>query len=143
MSALFPPHFAKKSQKQSATPKSSSFSAQLALLGALNRLASAHNVAVVVLSHVSTRIRYNSRAFLVPALDTKEWDDNFASRIALFRDTAPNFWSTQPETAETELLARLRYAGIVKAHGQSSIDQETLRDIVAFGLNDVSAKLLP
>jgi hypothetical protein len=142
VSTLFPPHYSRKAHSKPATPKATNHSVQLVLLGALGRIASAHNVAVVVLSHVSTRIRHGAGAFLIPSQDTREWDEKFASRIALFRDFASiAAWENaqRHDASEQEVLARLRYAGIVKVHGKSSMDHEGFRDMVPFGIDAVGA----
>jgi hypothetical protein len=149
ISTLFPPPYRKgPNNKTQATPKPSSQSAQSALVTALTRFASTHNVAVVVLSQVITRIRHNEsgisgRAFLIPAQDAKEWDAGFASRVGIFRDFVPiSAWNVKRDGVAEDLEQRFRYAGLIKANGRNGMDQDGYQGIVPFGLSSASLSLI-
>src|ERR1700744_1714539 len=129
ISHLFPLPFSRGSSKTSSTPRTPTPALQLALLSDLNRIASSCNLAVVITSHVSTRVRQPNGALLVAAHGSKDWDDGFSSRLALFRDFPPNVNSPDPN------LARLRYAGVIKAYGVSKLENDSISDIIPFTIS--------
>jgi hypothetical protein len=91
---------------------------QSTLLGALSKLASARQTAVLITSFVSTRVRQTGRASLVASHGSKDWDEKLSSRIVLFRDFGPH--------------SRLRRAGILKAHGASCVENDQFSEVVGF-----------
>jgi hypothetical protein len=140
VSHLFPLlPFSRGSNKTSSAQRSAAAALQLTLLADLNRLASMRNLAVVVTSHVSTRVRQPSGALLVAAHGSKDWDDGFSSRLAIFRDFPPRKETT--EDASDLNLARLRYAGVIKAYGANKLENDSISDIIPFTISIVALPL--
>lgn len=137
ISHLFPLPFSRSSSKTSSIPRTPTSALQLTLLGDLNRIASSCNLAVVITSHVGTRVRHPNGALLVAAHGSKDWDDGFSSRLAIFRDFPPNMES-KSSGAEDPNLARLRYAGIIKAYGVSKLENDSIIEIIPFTLSLVA-----
>ena len=136
ISHLFPLPYSRGSSKTSSIPRTPTSALQLTLLSDLNRIASSCNLAVVITSHVSTRVRQPNGASLVAAHGSKDWDDGFSSRLALFRDFPPKMDTVDPN------LARLRYAGVIKAYGVSKLENDSISEIVPFTLSSVVLPLL-
>jgi hypothetical protein len=136
ISHLFPLPFSRGSSKTSSVPRTPTPALQLTLLSDLNRIASSCNLAVVITSHVNTRVRQPNGALLVAAHGSKDWDDGFSSRLALFRDFPSNVNTVDPN------LARLRYAGVIKAYGVSKLENDSITEIVPFTLSSVVPPLL-
>ncbi|KAI9663038.1 MAG: hypothetical protein M1821_008086 [Bathelium mastoideum] len=114
------------------------------LVSALNKLAAMRNIAVLVTSQMMTRVLPSgagTRAILMPALSSKEWDTGVASKVVLFRDwpTDELRRSSQEKGVDEKLRAKLdqvRFAGVVKANGiplgESSSQGITLGNVVSF-----------
>ncbi|KAF2673477.1 P-loop containing nucleoside triphosphate hydrolase protein [Microthyrium microscopicum] len=138
VSCLFPlPPAKTPGQKPAGTPmKSTQSILQSTLLSALSRIASTHNIAVLITSQVSTRIRQFGGALLVTSMSSRDWDEPIASRIVLFRDFPPP--SLDKEEFEEErgpaILQKLRYAGIMKAHGVGMIENDRFKDVYPFSI---------
>lgn len=113
--------------------------AQSTLLTALGKIAASHNVAVLINSYVSTRMRSAGGALLVATHGSKDWDQNLSSRLVFFRDFPPRHVSQQHGKSKErdEALRHLRFAGIVKAHGMSGVENDMLRNLVPFILSAV------
>ena len=137
VTVLFPPAAAKPAAKTQSTPRSTNAALQSVLLNALSRIAATCNVAVVINSYVSTRLRQIGVALLAATHSSKEWDEQLASRIVLFRDFPPRVVSQSKSRMHGNLLGTLRYAGIIKAHGQSAIENDKLSNVVSFSISDV------
>lgn len=129
---LFPLPVSRSSSKSSSMPRTLTSALQLTLLSDLNRIASSCNLAVLVTSHVSTRVRQPGGALLVAAHGSKDWDDGFSSRFAIFRDFPPSTGAADPN------LARLRYAGVIKAYGVSKLERDSISEIIPFTVSSVS-----
>jgi hypothetical protein len=142
ISHLFPVLFSRNSFKTSSTPRTATTSLQLTLLGALNRIASTCNLAVVITSHVSTRVRQPNGALLVATHGSKDWDEGFSSRLAIFRDfpSTVNLNSPLDDTDDPNLV-RLRYAGVIKAYGVSKLENDSFSEVIPFTFSLVA--LLP
>lgn len=78
------------------------------LVSALNKLAVLNNVAVIVTTGCSDRMRYDSGmgAAMVPGVGGVEWDSGVCNRFVVFRD-----YNT-------------RYIGVQKCHGRSLISRD-------------------
>lgn len=78
------------------------------LISALNKIATINNVAVVVSTGCSTRMRHDSglSAALVPGLGGVEWDGGVWTRLVVFRDFGT------------------RFVGVQKCHGRSVVPRE-------------------
>jgi hypothetical protein len=112
---------------------------QSTLLSAFGKIAASHNVAVLINSYVSTRIRHTGGAILVATHGSKEWDDQLSSRMVFFRDFPPRTpgKSCCSSLQQGDLLAKLRFAGIIKAHGLSAIENDTFNNVVPFSMSNV------
>jgi hypothetical protein len=142
VSVLFPPTAPKAGPKGQSTPKTGNTALHSTLLSALNKIAASHNVAVLLSSYVSTRMRQDAGALLVAAQGSKDWDDQLSSRIIVFRDFPPHVTSKQSNKRSSDHakpLERLRYAGIIKAQGKSTIENDIFHDIVPFSISDVGS----
>lgn len=137
---LFPPP-SSKPVRWPSTARTGTANLQSTLLSTLSKIAASHNLAVLLNTYVSTRIRSNAGAVLVASHGSKDWDNQLSSRVVLFRDFPPSInGQVAGNSAKDrgELLSRLRYAGIIKAHGASAIDNDMFNDVVSFSLLKVS-----
>jgi hypothetical protein len=107
----------------------------------LGRIASLHDIAVVLSCQTITRIREGSRALLVPAISGTEWDNGISTRLVLFRDWVPaqGKWND----SDSNRLQRARFAGVVKVNGVISADEGGVGNVVPFtiegtGLQDLA-----
>lgn len=113
-------------------------------LASLTRIASSHNIAIVLTSDATTRFRYESKAMLVGSMGGKEWEEPLSSRIALFREFPPQSLPHENilEQHNDMLLDRLRYAGVMKANGIITVENDAFRDVVPFTISN-SGTILP
>lgn len=82
------------------------------LISDLGKLAAIENMAIVLISQMTTRIRDEARAALYPAIAGNAWESGIATRIVLFRD----WLSQEPETSsQGETASGVRFAGVTKA----------------------------
>lgn len=102
------------------------------LVNALSRVASVHNLAVLVTSHTVTRVRPNQGAMLLPALTGSEWNAGLSTQLILFRDWPPRDKSRKPE--ERELWARLRYIGLIKINGRLCVEEGQFETVVPIAI---------
>lgn len=106
----------------------------------LGRIASLHDIAVLLSCQTITRIREGSRATLVPAISGTEWDSGISTRLVLFRDWVPG--QGKWNDADSNRLRRARFAGLVKVNGVISADEGGVGNVVPFTIEGVS-HLLP
>jgi hypothetical protein len=140
VSMLFPPAPSRTGSKVQSTPRTINAALQSTLLNALNKIAASNNVAVLLSTYVSTRMRQTAGALLVATHGSKDWEDQLSSRIIIFRDFPPRIAGKHPYNKlndQTKSLERLRYAGIIKAHGKSTIEDDMFHDLVPFSISDV------
>ncbi|KAI9768400.1 MAG: hypothetical protein M1835_006882 [Candelina submexicana] len=95
----------------------------------LSKLAATKNIAVLLTSQTTTKVRAETGAVLHPALSGKGWDRGLTNRIVLFRDWPP---SPVDNTQHPEDILALRYAGVVKAGGVLQSGLEGLGSVVPF-----------
>ena len=82
-------------------------------ISTLGRLAATRNIAILLLSQTTTKIRSDVGAMLNPAISGTGWDNAIANRVILFRD-----WLLQNENGETPgPHPDVRFAGVLKAKG--------------------------
>ncbi|KAI9704731.1 MAG: hypothetical protein M1836_006511 [Candelina mexicana] len=109
----------------------------------LSKLAATKNIAVLLTSQTTTKVRAETGAVLHPALSGKGWDRGLTNRIVLFRDWPPSPVDT---TQHPEGILALRYAGVVKAGGVLQNGLEGLGSVVPFliessGLKEITPAL--
>lgn len=129
------------------------FAVMATLINSLSKMAAMHDIAVLILSPTSTKMRGGGLgALLAPAMAGLEWESSIATRIVLFRDWAPAVFSqggggSQSSQAISEAeLQKIRFAGVVKSGGVNArSDDGAVGPVVPFtietsGLTEV---LLP
>ncbi|MCJ1234345.1 hypothetical protein MMC14_002306 [Varicellaria rhodocarpa] len=96
------------------------------LISRLGKLAAVQNLAIILISQTTTKVRADTGAVLYPSISIKAWDGGVHNRIVLFRDWLPNI-----ETSVTQDLHHqgVRIAALIKA-GSTSCD--ALGKIVSF-----------
>ena len=111
----------------------------------LARLAAVSNAAVLVTSHMVTKVRPGEPAVLKPAMHgQREWEDSMGSRVALFRDWAQSRKIEGTEEAEepqkiptkTTQHMSARFAEVTKARGNILPRRRIGDNIVAFQIVD-------
>lgn len=99
-------------------------------LARLGKLAALKNIAVVLISQTTTKVRTEYGAVLRPALSTKAWDAGISNRIVLFRD-----WQAAEDGLSAQQVSRaVRFAGVTKL---ASVAYEGLGKVVAFSIEKV------
>jgi len=80
---------------------------------------------------------------LVGSLSGKEWEGPISSRIALFRDFTPRDLNQDNilEDYADDLFDRLRYAGVLKANGVMTLENDIFRDVIPFTISDAGTIL--
>lgn len=99
----------------------------------IGRLAATSNIAILLTSQATTRIKYETRAVLHPAISGNAWDNGIGARLVLFRD-----WLFQgPETPRShgEHVPGVRFAGVMKAKG---VTYEGVGKVITFTIEEVS-----
>ena len=99
----------------------------------IGRLAATSNTAILLTSQATTRIKYETRAVLYPAISGNAWDNGIGARLVLFRD-----WLFQgPETPSShgEYVPGVRFAGLIKAKG---VTYEGVGKVITFTIEEVS-----
>ena len=81
----------------------------------LGRLATIRNLAVVLISQTTTKIKGERVAVLRPAMSTKSWDEGISTRIVLYRD----WLRTSSESGQKERIKAVRFAAVEKLGGAS------------------------
>jgi len=106
------------------------------LVSRLGRIASLHDIAILVSCQTITRILEGSRAVLVPAISGAEWDSGISNRLVLFRDWFPaqGKWND----FDSNRLQRARFAGVAKVNGVKQADDGAVRNVVPFTIEGVS-----
>lgn len=108
------------------------FSIQADLISKFNKLATLHDLAILVTSQTVTRIRSGQSALLLPAMSGLEWDQGVATRLVLFRDWPPN--DVVNLGGEKERWERLRYAGVIKVNGVLQGEDGQFHTVVPFSV---------
>ncbi|KAB8772371.1 hypothetical protein FH972_026661 [Carpinus fangiana] len=99
----------------------------------LTRLAAVRNVAVMLTTHATTRLRGEAAAVLRPAITNIEWDNAMAHKIVLYRDWAED----SPEAQDRSPKSSARFASISKSvafRTHSQAQRLVAFDIVQAGL---------
>ncbi|KAF2836136.1 P-loop containing nucleoside triphosphate hydrolase protein [Patellaria atrata CBS 101060] len=96
----------------------------------LSRAAALHNITVLLLNQVNTRVRAGSGAMLHPALSGTEWDNTISTRLVLFRDWLPA--QLRGHGISEDQRTRVRFVGVVKVGGVTLADDGTFGAVVPF-----------
>ncbi|KAF2198675.1 P-loop containing nucleoside triphosphate hydrolase protein [Delitschia confertaspora ATCC 74209] len=121
---------ARNKSEQSRWAAGRKFTVMNELVSRLGRIASMHDIAILLTCQTITRIRGSSRALLVPAISGAEWDSGISTRLVLFTDWVPGQgkWSN----SNTGRLRKARFAGVVKVNGVSIAEEGSVGNVVPF-----------
>lgn len=100
----------------------------------IGRLAATKNIAILLTSQTTTRIRTETGAVLHPAIAGTAWDTGIGTRIILFRDWM--FQTTDAQSSQGESMPGVRFAGVVKA---KAVAYEGVGKVATFRIEKVSA----
>ena len=104
------------------------------LISKISRLAATKNLAVLLTSQMTTRIKSETGAVLNPAISGTAWDTGVSARIVIFRDWM--FRASEDTSSQGEYIPGVRCAGLVKAKGMS---YEGVGKVVTFVIENVSS----
>ena len=104
------------------------------LISKMSRLAATKNLAVLLTSQMTTRIKSETGAVLHPAISGTAWDTGVSARIVIFRDWM--FRASEDTSSQGEYIPGVRCAGLVKAKGMS---YEGVGKVVTFVIENVSS----
>ncbi|KAF2180558.1 P-loop containing nucleoside triphosphate hydrolase protein [Zopfia rhizophila CBS 207.26] len=99
------------------------------LISKLCRIAAMHDIALLLTCQTITRIR-GSRALLVPAISSAEWENGISTRLVLFRDWVPG--QGKWNDSDADKLKKARFVGVVKANGIAFAEETGVGTVVAF-----------
>ena len=99
----------------------------------IGRLAATSNIAILLTSQATTRIKYETRAVLHPAISGAAWDSGIGTRLVLFRDWL--FRGAETPSSHREYVPGVRFAGVMKAQG---ITYEGVGKVITFTIEEVS-----
>lgn len=103
------------------------------LISALAKLAATRNMAVVLTSQTTTKMRLGDTALLQPALAGTAWDSGISSRILLYRDWQAETTNELKEDHKTA-ASDLRFAAVTKTGG---VSYEGFGQIMSFAIDRV------
>jgi len=100
----------------------------------VGKLAATSNIAILLISQTTTRIRAESDTVLHPAISGNAWDNGINARLVLFRD-----WLLKRDEGSSQgvYVRKARFAGIAKAAG---VTHDGLNKVVPFIINLVGMK---
>lgn len=106
------------------------------LISTLAKVAALHDIALLLTCQTITRIRNGSRALLVPAISSADWESGISTRLVLFRDWIPaqGKWSD----VDANRLLKARFVGVLKANGAILTDEEGVGKVLPFAIENVS-----
>ncbi|MCJ1414968.1 hypothetical protein MMC32_001298 [Xylographa parallela] len=101
------------------------FSVMSDFLARLGKLAAMKNIAVLLISQTTTKVKTEFGTVLRPALSTRAWDAGIHNRIVLFRD-----WeAVQDQQSRGSRPKAIRFAGVTKI---ANVAYEGLGKVVSF-----------
>jgi RecA/RadA recombinase len=106
------------------------------LVSRVQKLASVHNLVVLMTQQTRMRVRPGAGAILLPVLSGAEWDNGISTQLVLFRDFPPKT-TTQPALDLIERWGRLRYVGVIKVNGVSAEENGRFDTVVPFSIEMV------
>ena len=98
----------------------------------IGKLAATSNIAILLTSQATTRIKYETRAVLHPAISGNAWDSGIGARLVLFRDWL--FRGPEAPSSRGECVPRVRFAGVMKAKG---VTYEGVGKVITFTIEEV------
>lgn len=126
-------------KKQSETMKwctSRKYAVMGDLIARMQKLASVHNLVILMTQQTRMRVRSGAGAILLPVLSGAEWDSGISTQLVLFRDFPPKT-TTQPAPELIERWRRLRYVGVIKVNGVSAEENGRFDTVVPFSIEMV------
>ena len=102
------------------------------IMSKFNKLAATGDVAILLTSQMTTRVRSETGAVMHPAISGTAWDAGISTRIVLFRDWI--FEKSGNASSQGEYVPGARLAGVIKAKGCSS---EGVGKVVVFTVEKV------
>lgn len=108
------------------------------LITAVGKLAATRNLAVVLTSQTTTRLRLDTSALLQPAISGMAWESGINCRILLYRDWHPQ-WDAGLSQERRDVAPDLRFAAVTKFGG---VSLDGFGDVVPFAIDGVRYKRL-
>lgn len=102
------------------------------LISKISRLAATKNIAVLLTSQMTTRIRAETGAVLHPAISGTPWDTGISTRVVIFRDW---MFRASETASQGEYMPGVRFAGVIKAKG---VSYEGVGKVATFVIEKVS-----
>ena len=96
------------------------------LVSKLGKLAALQNLAIILISQTTTKVRAETGAVLYPSTSMKTWDGGVHNRIVLFRDWLPNSASGVAQDLQPQSI---RLAALIKVGGASC---DGLEKVISF-----------
>ncbi|KAL8923109.1 MAG: hypothetical protein Q9208_004793 [Pyrenodesmia sp. 3 TL-2023] len=111
------------------------------LISAIAKLAATRNMAVIITSQTTTKLKLESAAALQPAMVGTAWDNGINCRIVLFRDWQAND-DAEPSQPHGEITSDLRVAAVTKVGGGSveALGQSVPFAVEQFGLRETNIR---
>ena len=103
------------------------------LISKISRLAATKNIAIILTSQTTTRIRQETGAVLHPSITGTAWDTGISTRIVIFRDWL--FQGSGAASTQEEYIPGVRFARVMKAKG---ISDEGFGKVVTLAIEKVS-----
>lgn len=97
----------------------------------LGKVAATQNIAILLTSQTTTRIRTETGAMIHSAISGTAWDAGISARIFLFRDW---LFNSNEESRQGDFVPGVRFAGVSKASG---VSYEGLGRIVSYTIRKV------
>ena len=101
------------------------------LMSKLNRLAATRDIAVVLISQTSVKVRSEMGAVLRPAMWGRDWGEGVRNGVVVFRDFMP-----RGKGGENRGKGAVRFAAVVKVGGR---ERRRMQVVVPFVIEDVSS----
>ena len=105
------------------------------LISRLGKLATTRNIAILLISQTTTRIKLESETMLHQAISSSAWDNGINTRIVLFRDWLQR---SNASSAPDSYVSGARFLGVMKAGG---IRYENFGKIIPFTITEVLSGL--
>jgi RecA/RadA recombinase len=100
---------------------------------AMTKMASLHNLSILVINQVATSLKGVRKAVLKPSLSGNGWDVGVRNQVLLYRDFGPRDGTVELTVEERRAM---RFAEVVKVSGK--VATGTAADVVPFVIEDVS-----
>jgi hypothetical protein len=107
------------------------------LAAAMMKMASLHDLSVLVINQVATSLKGVKKAVLKPSLSGNGWDAGVQNQVLLYRDFAPRDGPVELAVGKRRAM---RFAEVVRVSGKLATG--TTADVVPFVIEDVSLWVL-